>query len=125
MTACFPLQGALCRVWDGSKPVILQPKDEPYVFNSPVFRLATMELDGYPAFINQSEKVIEHSIHHIITVPSGKPRAASVLLSAEGHFQVYSTTSAALYLLLQATSVLSGTTARLASWAASCPRQEP
>ena len=50
-------QGDLCRVWDGSQPVILQPKDEPYVFNSPVFRLASVERDGYPAFISQSEKV--------------------------------------------------------------------
>jgi hypothetical protein len=64
-------QGEVCRAWSGSKPLILGPKDEPYVFNSPVFRLATMEKDGYTAFISQSEKVIEHGIHHIITVPSG------------------------------------------------------
>ena len=69
-------------MWDGSQPVILQPKDEPYVFNSPVFRLATMEADGYPAFINQSEKVIEHGIHHIITVPSGEAGWPDVTVTA-------------------------------------------
>ncbi len=40
------LQGSLCRVWSGSQPLILQPKDDPYVFNSPVFRLAKPETDG-------------------------------------------------------------------------------
>ncbi len=52
--------------------MILEPNDEPYVFHSPVFRVASMELDGYAAFIPQSERVIEHGVHHIITVPSGK-----------------------------------------------------
>ena len=75
-------QGEYCRIWDGSRPIILQPKDEPYVFNSPVFRLATMEADGYPAFINQSEKVIEHGIHHIITVPSGEAGWPDVTVTA-------------------------------------------
>jgi hypothetical protein len=65
-------QGEYCRAWDGSEPVILEPNDEPYVFHSPVFRVASMELDGYAAFIPQSERVIEHGVHHIITVPSGK-----------------------------------------------------
>jgi len=65
-------QGELCRVWNGSKPVLLEPKPEPYVFNSSTVRLATQESDGYTAFISQTEKVIEHGVHHIITVPSGK-----------------------------------------------------
>ncbi len=66
------LQGEYCRIWDGSHPLILQPNDKPYVFHSAVCRPASMELDGYPAFISQSENVISHGIHHIITVPSGQ-----------------------------------------------------
>jgi hypothetical protein len=73
-------QGELCRVWEGSKPVILAPKDDPYVFNSSVFRLASMEKDGYGAYISQSEKVIEHGVHHIITVPSGNVSLVAMLL---------------------------------------------
>ena len=41
------------------------------MFHSPIIRAASMVLDGYPAFISPSERVIQHAIHHIITVPSG------------------------------------------------------
>ncbi len=62
-------------MWDGSRPVILEPKVEPYVFHSLVVRVASKELDGYPAFVSQSDRVIQHGLHHIITVPSGGAQA--------------------------------------------------
>ena len=68
------MQGEYCRIWDGSKPLILEPKSDPYIFHSPIIRPATVELDGYDAFVNQSELVIQHAVHHIITVPSGSVR---------------------------------------------------
>ncbi len=42
------------------------------MFHSAIIRVASEALDGYPAFISQSEKVIQHGVHHIITVPSGQ-----------------------------------------------------
>jgi hypothetical protein len=66
-------QGEYCRVWNGSHPVLLEPQDLPYVFNNATFRIASKDKDGYDPFVSQTEKVIEHGVHHIITVPSGEP----------------------------------------------------
>lgn len=40
-------QGEVCRVWEGSRPLILSPSDEVYVRNDVSFRLASEAVDGY------------------------------------------------------------------------------
>jgi len=65
-------EGELCRVFLGSKPLILEHQEEMYVFNSPLVRLADEAVNGYGPFASTSALHVEHGVFHRITVPQGQ-----------------------------------------------------
>lgn len=61
-------KGSFAKIWIGTEPYILDYREEPYVFSSPLFR---MDKNGESFFFNVSEPVISHGTIHILRIPAG------------------------------------------------------
>lgn len=61
-------EGKYAKIWIGSKAQILFSQEEPYEFDTPLFKL---EQDGN-WLKNQTDPYIKHGTQHIIRVPDGK-----------------------------------------------------
>ncbi|KAH3764694.1 vacuolin A [Pelomyxa schiedti] len=53
--------GMLAKVWHGSEALILEGRMQPYIFNTPLFKLDTHGLPKGIVFFNASEKLVVHS----------------------------------------------------------------
>lgn len=59
-------QGHMAKAWLGTNAFFLKSRDEPYVFQDPIFRLAD------PMLVKITEGYIKHGTHHILRIPEGK-----------------------------------------------------
>jgi len=60
--------GFVCKVWQGTEPLLLESRVEPYVFDSPLFKLD----DPTDPFCDINEPYIRHQCLHRLRVPAGK-----------------------------------------------------
>jgi hypothetical protein len=61
--------GKIAKIWLNNKPYLLTARNEPYVFNDPLFKMDSVNNEY---FFDASANAIHHGTIHIIRVPVGK-----------------------------------------------------
>ncbi len=76
--------GKLAKISIAGKPMILPPRDQVYVFNSPLFKFHPV--NQQKKFVDVNDAYIQHGMLHILRVPQGK--IAKIMIDGRPQFLV-------------------------------------